>query len=363
MKNYIYNNIKGVLGAFAVISLTMGMTCCSQGTDEDLISSQKNERLRSICPKGYTFYVSQYMTTGRPDSMMVILDRPIYAWRSSCVVKVNQSQTDLNYLLGVIDYNNTAQSDTLLNGRYNMLSFVYDTKSFDYSEINSFMNRTSEYGIFELPLKYNGGYDGIVTDPKRIFSAYMRNFNIYDPHHEEYIPMDPNCLTQHYTWKFVIHKTDDVACIDAVTVLVDGIPHSVDLTTGIVDASKLVQIRTVGELSHPDDFVSGNDTVTVQIDAPAVLYPSHENAIKTIGQFGYLHAYVTLRNQNGISKTHHVRHKMNELNTSESYTLCEDSAHLKVNGGSSYQNKITDEILVNKDTVNARNYSLWTVVK
>ncbi|MCR5312119.1 MAG: hypothetical protein K6E54_00450 [Bacteroidaceae bacterium] len=368
----MHNYLKGVTKALCSLSLLLSVVSCSEGTDEEFVSAYTDSINMNIQPAYYMFGLYDTFDNA-PDSMIVLFDRVIQSWRGAYVEAFDSTSIPYNYK-GNGHYLNPMDS-ALTKSHYNILAFTYDTLSYNYNTVKKFLARVDGTSIFDVKLSYNTDFQGKVMEPSRILSSLstMDNFNIYTPYSNSDVQVSLRTLTQRYEYTFYIYKTDSIACVDAVTVEVEGVPHSIDLRTGKVDASKTVTISKIANLSHQDSFKSGRDTVNVSFDAITVIHPNDKNKISNpIGaRFGFLNVYLTIRNLEGKVKQHHVRYKMNDLNDfTDAYEIGEDSTTLytltKANEGKGalrWLKTIDYDILINRDTITSTSYGLWTVVK
>lgn len=370
MKDMRYN-IKGIGKFLCSLAMILSAVSCSEGVDETFVPQYLDDINMNIVPAFYRFGISRtYTDEEKPDSMVVLYDRVIRSWRGACIVDFEYDSLEKAYLGDGRFYN--PNDSSLTKARYNMLAYTYDPRCFVYDDMFAFLNRENGSSIFKQSIAYNVSSDKVVISPTRIITTMsdLDNYYILTTNHNSTIEMSPVDLTQRFNYTFYIYKTDDVASIDAVYAEIEGVPYSINIRNGVVDASKLYKVRAFGDMKNELGFKSGRDTVSVTFDVTTVLAPNDKDVNELIANdepHGYLHVYLSIRNKAGKTKLHHVRYKMTELDTEKSssfyYTVEDDKSHIKPVSGYEFSYKIDHDILVNQDTVTSVNYGWWTVVK
>lgn len=361
----IYNNLKGVIVAAFLSSLLFSVGACSDGTDEILVTKREDSLRMNIHPVGCNYVLVSDFMDNKPSQMMLVIDRVIKSWRGGAILGFKEVDRG-NVYEGDLNFWWNTEDSTLVASQYNLLSFTYDPKSFDYDEIMRFVNKRSACSINQLALPYKVGADDVIVEPVRLYSCYYDNFRIFEPHNSDFITMDTKCLTQRYAWEFYVKKTDSIARVDAVTVEVDGVPCSVDLRTGAASTEKVIKARNFATLTQLDTFDPGVDTILVTFDVPAILAPGH---VKSFGlpeeEVGNMTVRLSICNNKDVTRDWVLRHAMTELDSLDIYDIDTESKRVikRDDAPVIFKNKISTPILVNLDTINGRRNGKWEIIK
>ena len=369
--NFIYNNIKGVIGAICMMSVLFSTYSCSQGTDEELISKELDASRMDIHPRGCIFFVDDTLDS-KPDEMIFLINRVLKTWATAFTAGFEEEIEDYKYIGNIIDPLGDSEEIKLVSGTYHAVGFTHDEEAFKYNDVYGFL--FGNKGVTQIGLEYQLN-SGFVKKPIRLFTAYVDNYVVDEYLDDDYFKLDAECLTQRYEWEFYIKKTDNIACIDAIEAEIDGVPCKVDLRSKSFDATDCAKVKAFGTLTHESQMEAGRDTVRISVDVFPLIAPSHVSKLNLVEEnVGNLKVRMTITSKyydktDGQwklkSKDWLVRHRMDELDSIPVYDLHDDMVHIskREDAPNAWKYKIEDDILINQDTINTRRYGKWQVIK